>query len=131
VPAPQNNTNAGNSVLYCRRFPRFTRRSGSKPPMSRSVQGANAPPEVPPELDEELLLDELLDDEVLDELLEEELLLDELLDEELLEDELVDEEEELTPDFTKIPVRVPLSACVETVMVRLPSDTAVLTGVGV
>ena len=59
------------------------------------------------------------------------MLLDELLDEELLEDELVDEEEELTPDFTKIPPRVPLSACVETVMVRLPSDTAALTGVGV
>jgi len=112
-------------------FLRRTRPANNNPP-SNIIQGDPAPPLDEPPLDvvpldeDELLLE---DEELLlaafpdDELLEEELL------DELLEDELLDDE--LTPVFTKIPLSVPLSVFLVTVMVRLPSDTAVLIGAGV
>lgn len=63
-----------------------------------------------------------------EELLEDEELLDELLEELLLEDELLEDDEELSADFTNMPLKVPLSACVDTVMVSLPSFTVALNG---
>src|SRR5690606_20820780 len=105
-------------------FLRLTRPTSNNPPVNNSANGDNAPPPVEPPDVEPLELQELLDElEELDELL----LLDELLDDELL----LDDDEELTPAFTKIPLKVPLSVCVETVIVRLPSDTLAVAGGGV